>query len=195
MRKKNKKNREKKTKIVSGRAIVEKRERREEASLDTERERIRRKTKKRTRWSIFGVILVVGILGGAMTMVVGNLMRMANEDGTVEIEEKFEPTVTIIDENGTGGISERTREFIGQLEADLKEFDLKMVRATLPIGKMREVDINLEGCAPYFKVNIDRGTGVSAEDIARMVKYLKNNNLLEGVSYVDVRVEGKAFYK
>lgn len=197
MLKKNKKNQEKSQKIVSGRAMPQKREapKTEDVSLDTERDRARKKTKKRTRWSVVGIILIVGTIGGFSAMVVGNLIEMMKTTENVVLEEKFEPTVKILDENGTGEISERTKEFVGQLEADLKDFDLKVVRATLPIGKMREVDINLEGFAPYFKVNIDRGTGVSAEDIARMVKYLKERNLVEGTSYVDVRVEGKAFYK
>lgn len=45
----------------------------------------------------------------------------------------------------------------------------------------------------YFKMNIDRGSGVSVEDAVKMVKYLSERDLHP--SYVDVRVEGKAFYR
>ena len=45
----------------------------------------------------------------------------------------------------------------------------------------------------YFKVSLDRGTGVTAEDISRMLKYLQDRGLTPG--YVDVRVEGKAYYQ
>ncbi len=45
----------------------------------------------------------------------------------------------------------------------------------------------------YFKMNIDRGSGVSVEDAVRMVKYLETRELAP--AYVDVRVQGKAFYR
>ena len=40
-------------------------------------------------------------------------------------------------------------------------------------------------------MNIDRGAGVSVEDADRMIKYLNGG----GFEYIDVRVEGKGYYK
>jgi hypothetical protein len=42
-------------------------------------------------------------------------------------------------------------------------------------------------------MNLDRGVAVQVEDAVRMKKYLDQNNLQ--AEYVDIRVEGRAFYK
>ena len=139
------------------------------------------------------MVIILGILGA---ITVKNLMEMTEEVGVVVVpEEKFEPTVEIYDENGTNMVSEKMKELVGQLESDLKDLGVKMTRVVLPAGKLREIDVNIEGMNPYFKVNTERGTGVSAEDIAKMAKYVTANDLAGKISYVDVRVEGKAFYK
>jgi len=137
------------------------------------------------------------IVSGSLVMVGKNIVELAlePESQTTTEQTSLQPNAPIYDENGTGEISARTKEYIGLLESDLKDLGYTMSRAALPIGKMREVDINLEGVAPYFKVNIERGTAVSAEDIVRMIKYLGENNLLESTTYVDVRIAGKAYYK
>lgn len=188
--------------IVVGRTIVGDRElteknREEKAqidSLDTERERVRKRSKRRVAWSVVLMVILVGGVVALGGMFIKNLIEIANEQpGEIVLEEKVEPTAEIIDENGGSGISERTKEFVGQLEADLLNLGYKMTRASLPVGKMREIDIHLENVGAYFKVNVDRGTAVTAEDIVRMVKYLETNGI--SATYVDVRVEEKAFYK
>ena len=188
--------------IVVGRTIVGDREltgkKKEEKaqidSLDTERERVRKRSKRRVAWSVVLMVILVGSVVALGGMFIKNLIEIANEQpGEIVSEEKAEPTAEIIDENGGSGISERTKEFVGQLEADLLNLGYKMTRASLPVGKMREIDIHLENVGAYFKVNVDRGTAVTAEDIVRMVKYLETNGI--SATYVDVRVEEKAFYK
>lgn len=182
--------------LKSGRAIIEKKERKEEKSLDLEREKLRKRSRKRTVMSAILVFILIGVLTFLSVIMINNLIGVMNEHDEVVETLAFEPTVEILDENGTGqGVSARTREYVGQLEADLKDLGQKMTRAVLPMGKMREIDINLEGMSTYFKVSTNRETGVTAEDIVRMVKYLEENGLIGKVSYVDLRVEGKAFYK
>ena len=101
----------------------------------------------------------------------------------------------VYDENGRGEtISTREKGYIGQIESDLLDLGYTVSRVVLPQEKAREIDIYLKDRTMYFKVNIDRGTAVSAEDMIRTLKYIEGNGI-EGVSYVDVRVEGKAFYK
>ena len=56
------------------------------------------------------------------------------------------------------------------------------------------MDVYIADFEGYFKLSLDRGVGVSAEDMDRMVRYLKKQGFI-GVEYVDLRVEGKAYYK
>jgi len=109
-------------------------------------------------------------------------------------EEKRELNVEIINEKNDE-ISSRVEEYIGFLQEDLAGYGYDLVRVVLPSGKMREVDVDIEGVKPYFKTNTDRGAGETAEDIDRMIRYLRERGLIDGVAYVDVRVGGKAFYK
>lgn len=181
---------------VGKNVVIREREAKREVSLDTEREKIRRKARRRAVFAGMVTTLMVGAIIGVVMMGIRELMKTIMDEGDVAtVQEEFVPSVEILDENGTSTISVRTKEYVGMLEADLKDLGIKMVRATLPIGRMREIDINVEGVAPYFKVNIDRGTGVAAEDISKMVQYLEDNSLLSEVTYVDVRTEGKAYYK
>ena len=173
----------------------DKREELENASLDTERDKIRKKAKKRTVFSVIFMVVLIGVLVGLSGLMVKNLIEMAEGEDLEVARETFAPTAEIVDENGSGKISARVNEYVGQLESDLKDYGIKMTRVVLPMGKMREIDVNVEGISAYFKVNIDRGTAVSAEDIVKMKKYLEENALVEKVSYVDVRIEGKAYYK
>ena len=78
-------------------------------------------------------------------------------------------------------------------EGDLKDLGLIADRAVVPAGKMREVHIFLKDHEYYVKLNIDKETGISAEDTSRMVKYLAEHDLHP--EYIDVRVKGKAYYK
>lgn len=68
-----------------------------------------------------------------------------------------------------------------------------MTKVTLPTGMSRELYVDLEGRTEYYKVNLDRETAVTAEDIDRMVRYLEKNGVTP--EYVDVRIEEKAYYK
>lgn len=68
------------------------------------------------------------------------------------------------------------------------------MRATLASGMMRTIYLDVENIPYYFKISTERGAAVEAEDIDRMVRYLKENNITPS-EYVDVRVERKAYYK
>ena len=173
-----------------GRTIAEEREK-----LETESERLaaREKTKKRQIWSV--VILVIGLIAiGILTAIGIKSLAEGSIEPTISQGEKFEPSpsVEIVDESGAG-ISGRTKEYIGALEQDFKDLGLTLTRVALPVGKRREIDVYVDGISYYFKMNLDRGTAVSAEDANRMIKYLSGAGLNPG--YVDVRVEGKAYYQ
>lgn len=150
-----------------------------------------RKTQRRKRWTaIVAGILMVLILGVLLWMGVQQLL----EPKTFETEDAgYQIQAEIVDEDNTGRISERVRLYIEQLEQDMADLGYKVTRVTLPTGTSRELYVDLEGVEWYFKVTVDRDAGVTAEDMERMIRYLQERELTPG--YVDVRVEGKAFYK
>lgn len=165
--------------------------------LESERERVRKQGRKQGVFSaIFGIVLIL-ILCVLGYLFFNEVIKITNERKTAsaESEEIVElvPEMKIVDDNHSEQISSRVKEYLYFLENDLRDLGFMPLRAVLPAGKMREFDIDIEGITPYFKVTIDRDAAVTAEDISRMVKYLEENNL-EPV-YVDVRVDGKAFYK
>ena len=43
-------------------------------------------------------------------------------------------------------------------------------------------------------MSVDRNAAVTAEDVSRMIGYLKGQGI-EGCEYIDVRIERKAYWK
>ena len=171
-----------------GRTIVAKRDRMESESS---RMQTRKRQKTRQILGFITVLLTLAIVGFLIAMAFNNWAKDRQE---IEVEgKKYEPTVEIYDQSHSGHVSDRVKDYVGQMEYDLDELGYKVTRAVLPAETTREVDFYLEGYSAYFKVNIDRETGVSAEDIDRMIKYLTERNAT--YSYVDVRIEGRAYYK
>ncbi len=164
--------------------------------LDSERERVRKQGRKQGTFSaILGIVLIL-VLIALGYLLVDEIMKIVNEKKEINNKEEVAGTVIemkIVDDNQSEQISSRVKEYVSLIEKDLKDLGFKPLRAVLPAGKMRELDIDIEGVTPYFKVTIDRDAAVTAEDISRMIKYLKENNIEP--TYVDVRVDGKAFYK
>ena len=159
-------------------------------SREVELERIaKRKRIRRRNGLIWGVIILS--VTGLVTWGVIEIVRGAREvaEGN-EAVVSWAPTVEIVSEGG-GTASERIREFVAKLERDFEDLGMKIDRVVLPVGMSREIDVYIEGRGEYYKLSIDRGSAVQAEDAGRMMRYLEG----VGVEYVDLRVEGKAFYK
>lgn len=176
--------------IRRGQTIVAEREK---VISDSERQELRRKAKNKKIYSMLLIIAVVLIVVMLAVILVKEFLSDFELNGEEEAEI-FAPTVEIVDEGGTGYEgSARVQEYVGMLEKDVADEGLKVVRAVIPSGKTREVDVYLDGRAEFYKTNLDRGTGVTAEDIARMAKYLTEHELTP--AYVDVRVTGKAYYR
>ena len=171
-----------------GQTIVAERER---VESDSERMRARKaQRRKRGAAVVIGVLMVV-ILGVLLWLGARQLLDQPQD--LVEVAETYEIQAEIVDEDNTGRISERVRGYIGQLEQDLTDLGYKVTRVTLPTGTSRELYVDLEGVEWFFKVTTDRDAAMTAEDMERMVRYLRERDLKP--AYVDVRVEGKAFYK
>lgn len=123
------------------------------------------------------------------------------DDQGVAFEQNYfaAPTLQIVDQSNTtlnAGqtvASSRFLSFVGKVVAEAKKQGLTVVQATLPLGTAREVDIRLNGVSYYFKLSVDRGAAVQIEDLVRVEKYLVGKGIVP--SYVDLRVEGRAFYK
>ena len=118
--------------------------------------------------------------------------------GLVEvIEMPYQPTIEVIDEAMGGDASKITskmREYIGQAESDFRDLGYQPVKAVIPVGAIREVDFYLEGWTGKIKLVVDRETGVSVEDADRMIRYLTGIGVYD-FEYIDVRVEGKGYWK
>ena len=173
--------------VKLGRTIVAERER---AESDSERMMARKKAHRKQRTSVVVVLLMGVILGLILYIGVNELNeRREEEDEVVEVEIKAQ----VIDEDNRGRISTRTKVYVAQLEKDLADLGYTVTKVTLPTGTSRELYVDLEGKTGYFKVNLDRETAVTAEDMDRMVRYLEKNGVEP--EYVDVRLEEKAYYK
>lgn len=167
---------------------------REKAETESEREQARKKTHRKHTTSLLMVLLVMTILGLLVYLGGKELFREYdildfNEEQTAVYELKAK----VVDESGQTKLSSRMREYMGHLEEDLRDLGYTVTQFTLPLDASRELYVDLEEVGYYFKVSVDRGTGVTAEDMQRMIEYLQNYEIMS--EYVDVRVEGKAYYK
>lgn len=174
--------------VRRGQTIVAERER---AESEAERALVRKRKKRRKRRATITLALLV-----AIAYLVGYtwLREWSNDHIVAEVvEEHYQIRAEIVDEEGIGQLSARVEDYIAQLEQDLTDYNLSVIKFTLPTGKSRELYVDLSGYEYYFKVSLNRDTAVTAEDISRMVKYLSEREIHP--EYVDVRVSGKAYYK
>lgn len=183
------------SRLKSGRTIASVRERPETTS---ERLEAKKKIKKRQTFRVgFTVVLFLVVIAVVITLVAIFLRsRAENEAETAPtiIVKTYKPTIEVVNENATSGITTRMTEYIGQLEADLKDLSLTPVKVVIPAGSIREVDFYLDGYTGFIKTTIDRGSGVAAEDAERMLRYLKERGIND-FQYIDVRIDGKAYWK
>lgn len=171
-----------------GQTIVAERER-----VESESERLL--ARKKVRRKHFCAVLA-GVLMLAILVILGYLGVKQLVDGaeaTIKDEPAYQIQAEIVDEDNTGQISSRVKAYIAQLEQDFQELGYKVKRVTLPTGTSRELYVDLEGVEMYFKVTIDRDAAVTAEDAERMIRYLAERDIHP--TYVDVRIDGKAYYK
>ena len=152
----------------------------------------KREKKKRVQLLLLGIVIIATVVIGVV--IIQSAVKRVPTTSQKKVETvKYVPTVSIIDEDGSNYITERTKQYVGLFEKDAKESGLKIIKAITPTGKTREVDLYFEGRDEFYKCNLDRGTAETLEDVMRMIEYLKKRELK--VSYVDVRIEGRAYYK
>ncbi|MBQ2660681.1 hypothetical protein IJF93_01240 [Candidatus Saccharibacteria bacterium] len=189
-----------KSTIKSGRTIGEKREHLETAN---ERAAARKKDKRKNTWRV--IFVSIGFMVFATILIAVGISIISSskdkEDTVVQDSQPtapiHEPTVEIVDEDASatnGKITNRMREYIGQAEADFRDLGYAPIKAVLPTGTIREVNFYLEGHPGFVKMTIDRDTAVSVEDADRMFRYLEAKGITD-FSYIDVRLDGKAYWK
>ncbi len=174
-----------------GKTIVSEREK---AVSESERFKQRKKEEKRKKWSVAiffaGLALVSVVIFGFVMKAVQDRKK---DELPPNLGKHYTPTVDIIDEDGSGYVTDKIKSAVGMLEADFQDLGYKVSKVIVPSNMTREVDVYLEGQEPYFKIHIDRNTAASAEDVVRMINFLEKNN--KKAKYVDVRIAGRAYYK
>jgi hypothetical protein len=162
-----------------------------DAKVELARVALRRRMRRRN--ILMGGVCGAVLVGLAVWVVVGISGMIAETDRVAEdVGMEWVPTVEIVVEGG-GSVSERIQEFVAKCERDFGDVGLGVERVVLPLGMSREVDVYVVDRVEYYKMSVDRGSAVQAEDAERMMRYLDERELV--VSYVDLRVEGKAYYK
>lgn len=181
--------------LKTGRTIGEKREQLETAN---ERANLRKKEKRSKVARLIGATILFSLLGASIVTVGYFVFSGSKEEPTAKTSsaaEKYTPTIEIIDEDAAAGeITSRMKNYIGKAELDFRDLGYKPIKAVIPTNSIREIDFYLEGFSGYIKMLIDRETAVSVEDADRMLKYLASISVSE-FQYIDVRIEGRAFWK
>lgn len=123
-----------------------------------------------------------------------------DKDGVLFMKNYFsEPTVSVSDTSGVATASgdpvasSRLLSFAGRAVALAKVASHTVTEIRLPPATTRQLEIRLEGVETVVKMTIDRAVGEQVEDMTRSLAYMKANS--EAPASVDVRVQGKAYYR
>lgn len=150
--------------------------------------------KKRQRRNAIIVILILAAIATLAIFIAKYLNDLAERRAAELVQSNpMEPTVKIVDENAGENISQRVKTFVARAEADAKTYNIEIDHVVLPAGKAREIDLYFKGRKEYYKMTLERGSTVQIEDAKRMMVYLDGKE--KTPDYVDLRVEGKAYYK
>lgn len=111
-----------------------------------------------------------------------------------------EPQVSVNDQSGVTPqsteliASSRLLRFLGQLVSGVNASSVGTVTSvTIPAGTLRELDIILTTHPYRIKTHMDREAVGQVADIVSAVTYMDSRQIVP--EYIDVRVEGKAFYR
>lgn len=184
-----------KSTIKSGRTIGEKRE-----HLETKNERIaarkKDKAKKVTR-VFFSVFIFAALIAALVALYFLFFTKKPSQPADDDTASTYIPKVEILDASTSAPVSEissRMKAYIGQAEKDFRDLGYTPQKVVIPTGSIREVDFYLDGQTGFIKMLIDRNTAVSVEDADRMLRYLSDQGVTD-FTYIDVRIDGKAYWK
>lgn len=156
-------------------------------------EHIALRKKRQRRNAIIVIAVLIGV--GIVSLCIARYLNDLHEERLAQMQQAnpMTPTVPIVDENAGQNVSQRAKTFVARLEADAKDFNLEIDHVVLPFQMAREVLVYFKGRTEYYKMTLERGSTVQIEDASRMMVYLDGKE--KKVEYVDLRVEGKAYYK
>lgn len=165
-------------------------------TLEAKRKRAKDQKKRQFKYvSVVSAFCLIGIV--IVVFSINFTLKQKAEREARELElasmAEPEPTVKIVDENAGDNVSRRVKDFVINLETDLAYKQIWIDHVVLPAQKAREIRVFIDGRNEYYKMSLDRGSAVQAEDLARMKHYLEEKGIAP--SYVDLRVEGRAYYK
>lgn len=188
---------QKKSTIMSGRTIGARRER-----LETANERIaaRKKDKRKSVYRFITAVACFLVLICVLFFLYKAFIGSDENNSYSESPEQLpihDPTIEIIDEDAgsTGGkITSRMKEYISRVEECLRERGYQPQNVVIPSSGVREIRVNLDGYSGFIKMIIDRDPAISVEDADRMLRYLKEQGITD-FAYIDVRIDGKAYWK
>ena len=175
-----------------GRTIGAKRER-----LETANERAIARKKNKQKKYLRVVLTAVGF--AVLIIILAILFQSLTKDNDSVLSEKdenYEPTVEIIDEAiaAENEITTKMKNYIGRAEKDFRDLGYNPIKVVIPVDTIREVDFYLENHPGFIKLIIDRDSAISVEDADRMLRYLSEKGISD-FTYIDVRIDGKAYWK
>ena len=179
-----------------GRTIGAKREK-----LETANERAAARKKDKHKKSFRVILTTLGFIvfiAAVLVSLLNNLLANLTDpqSPTAPQTTNYAPTIEIVDEASASGgkITTRMINYIGRAEKDFRDLGYTPVKAVFPSTAIREVDFYLDGYPGFIKLTIDRDSAVSVEDASRMLRYLVDKGITE-FTYIDVRIDGKAYWK
>lgn len=177
----------------SGRTIGEKRER-----LETANERMAARKKQKHRKAFRIIFTIICFLSLILILVFLFLSFLKNHDDQAidkENNEEYSSTIEIIDEEAsTEHITSKMNNFIARAEKEFRNLGYTPIKAVIPSGAIRSINFYLNDYTGFIKMTIDRSPAVSVEDADRILHYLSDREIND-FTYIDVRIEGKAYWK
>lgn len=135
-----------------------------------------------------------------LTWQTGKERFYVDGQGTAFTYDYFDtPLVSVEDKSGiapdSGGsvASQRFIVFLGKLVGAVNAGNKGQVSGIVIPTSTREIDLKLQGREYPVKTHIDRDPLQQAEDIINALSYFDSRHIVP--AYVDVRVDGEAFYK
>ena len=131
---------------------------------------------------------------------VGRKLHFVDRDGVSFSRNVFEkPNVKIVANSGvehtpgTAIASARFLGFVGKAVALAQQNGLGVTHATIPAGTSRQVELSIKDVPYRFILSIDRSPAEQVEDMMRSINYFGRSG--RSPMYVDIRVEGRAFFR
>lgn len=109
-----------------------------------------------------------------------------------------EPNVTVVDNSGaqvaegSAIASGRLLSFVGRIVSLSADAGVEVEAIKVPSGSMRSVYVKVKGTPMTVRMTIDRGVEPQVQDMNAALRFFANRQKPE---YIDVRVQGSAYYR